>query len=495
MSKPTPDVSTSLSSIGLIFATPTATAAEPTAQFTAQNQATTAEGWVKDLPSKYVPYDGGAWDDHSLYSAGIYLKKQDQHIHTLHINDRTIHIDISESISKKKGYYSSHLRLNATLGFYFYYDDLDFGTGMHDKEGTILDDIQIAYSYDDHTIELSGDGDGSERLRTIAPQLLFKQTNIGGDPNRPGYVAMDALVMDFGDNPCIRFRIWTFLPDQEVSHTSTVTYNRDSTLGLAFSHRAGIEMETNYDITFTASGSDLFDIAGVLGSESISKSGVKGSDLQKSAPLKAGLKAAGKVNWAALALEIIENTSVTVGIKGKYAAEFAVSLDHTLTVQRGYSYETEVEEDYVVENVLDHQTFFLRLINIPHNEYFSCTFDTGDDTISQDQKDAITAAWDATDDNFKTAVKMGYANSTLTGYASNLDYANDPDDAKNEALAKRRASALMDFLIPVINRHGGANITGLSADNVNIKFQHAGAANDNSITTRCAQMQLSVIMR
>lgn len=494
MSKPTPDVSTSLSSIGLIFATPTATAAEPTAQFTAQNQATTAEGWVKDLPSKYVPYDGGAWDDHSLYSTGIYIKKRDQHIKTLHINDRTLYIDIADSISNKKGSYSSHLRLNATLGFYFFFDDLDFGTGMYDKEGTILDDIQIAYSYDDHIIELSGDGDGNERQRTIAPQLLFKQTNSGSEPDRPGYVAMDALVMDYGDNPCIRFRIWTFLPDQEVSHTNTVTYNRDSTLGLAFSHKAGIEMETSYDITFTASGSDLFDIAGVLGSESISKSGVKGSDLQKSAPLKAGLKAAGKVNWAALALEIIENTSVTVGIKGKYAAEFAASLDSTLSIQSGYSYETSIQEDYVVQNLLDHQTFFLRLDRIPHNEYFSCTFDTGDDTISQDQKDAITAAWNATDQDFKSAVRGGYADSTLTGYASNLDYANDPSDSKNEALARRRAEALRDFLIPLINSSGSSNIVGLSTDNIDIRHQHSGGPNDNSITTRCAQMQFSVVM-
>lgn len=494
MSKPTPDVSTSLSSIGLIFATPTATAAEPTAQFTAQQQTASEGDWVKVLPSEYVEYNGGGITDDSLYATGIHIKKKNQHFVTLDMNNRSTYIDISSSRTQRKGFVSNVLKIHATLGFYFLFDDFDMGTGIYDQDGVILDNIDIAYSYEDHTIELSGDGEGNDRQRVIAPQLLFKQTNSGSEPNRPGYVAMDALVMDFGDNPCVRIRIWTFLPDQEVSHENSVSYNRDSTLGLAFSHKAGIEMETSYDITFTASGSDLFDIAGVLGSESISKSGVKGSDLQKSAPLKAGLKAAGKVNWAALALEIIENTSVTVGIKGKYAAEFAVSLDHTLTIQSGYSYETSIQEDYTVENLLGHQTFFLYLENIPHNEYFSCTFATGDDTITQDQKDAITTAWNATDTDFKNAVRNGYAISTLTGYASNLDYANDPSDSKNEALARRRAEALRDFLIPLINSSGSSNIVGLSADNVDIKYQHSGGPDDNRITTRCAQMQFSVVM-
>ena len=482
-------ISSKLGSISSLFLVPTATANEMETEATL---ATTSSDWLTERSYEYIAFRGGedgnfGGGDGSYWHTGVQLTWPEDNNYKFgyldstqfdvanHIYPMALDVYAKESLSHLK----QNFTLTAKCGSYDYMDGSGAFSNFVDHH-ILSRNIRVMRHTDGgwHKVRLEF-GDGHTGA-AVEEKTLFNghsEESSNNHPYGPYHSRLEMFIIEDSKAVTVIFNVSVYSSITASTFNSSTTNIEASKSNFSFSSYFGANNSNKVSLLCELKGEDLIDITAIdSNTDASSKPKVSGS-LSKGVAKGGALAKAFKAIYGKTiqgVLKLLEKSTITI----------SVDLDLAMGIFLQYGYESvdsflqitkqtyKKSDDIVFEE--DKQfsmTFFheedpsLGLAGLEIN-ITALGFKTSVHVLTAAQKSQIKAQWDGLESRIQNRIlegTVGIQSVQLIGSASNLDYANDPNDTQNEQLCNDRANALLSYIMSSDVMGNGYNVNRMNA--------------------------------
>ncbi len=484
-------ISSKLGSISSLFLVPTATANEMEAEAATTNNNV---DWLQDLSFEYLALRGGSSSvgtgDGSYWYTGVKLNWPERHTYSVAYLDSNKTDTANNIYPMAMDVYAKdsiqHLNRNFTLtahcGSFDFMDGSGGLTGFnnHEDHHILERNIKVLRFSEGgwHKVSLRfSDGNLGAAVEEKTLFTGYSEEGSNGDKYGPYHSRLEMFILDDVSSVTVIFNVSIYSSKSASTFNSSTSNIKASKSNFSFASYFGANNDNKVSLLCELKGEDLIDIIAVdSNTDAASKPKVSGS-------LSKGIAKGGALGNAFKKIygktiqgvsKLLEKSTITIsvdldlamGIFLQYGYE---SVEHFLQVTK----QTYQKNDDIVfeESKQFTLTFFhqedpsLGLAGLEIN-ITALGFKTSVHVLTALQKSHIKEQWDKLEPRIQSRIlegTTGIKSVQLIGSASNLDYANDPNDTQNKQLCNDRANALMSYIMSSDVMGNGFNVDRMNS--------------------------------